>query len=164
MRTIWKFPLEFTTENGFTCTVQMPCGAVVRHFAFEFRGPLDQGPRKGVPTIWAEVDSEQPTEPARFQIVGTGHEIDDGAAHVATFDAEPFVWHVLDMRRAVAIPDDLRAMLPDFPAMNAYRLLVKEGFRLRDDKGWIAPDDEPLSHEQMLAVGELQEHGFGSVV
>jgi len=168
MRTIWKFPLKFTGENGYACTVQMPRAAVVRHFAFEFRGPLDPGPRKGVPTIWAEVDSEQPAEPAQFQIFGTGHEIPNGATHVATFDSEPFVWHVFDMRRAVDIPENLRSVLPDFPAQNAYRLLIKAGFTLVIAPGgskryWQPPkSDEGLTTEEMEALGELQQHGFGS--
>ena len=165
MRTIWKFPLEFVNgPDGWLARVTMPRGATVVHFAHVYRGPLDNGPRKGEPTIWAEVDPTAPNERATFQIFGTGDDVPDAAYHVATWDAEPFVWHLYDMRYALTIPAALRPMLPDQAAVNAYRLLVKDGFALRDDKAWLAPDDEPLTTEQMLAVAELQEHGFGAVV
>ena len=48
-----------------------------------------------------------------------------------------------------------------------YRRLIAEGFTLRGDRGWIAPEDVPpghLSREQMVAVATLQEYGYGAVV
>lgn len=59
------------------------------------------------------------------------------------------------------LPDGL-----DLPADGeaAYRTMTAGGFTLRADKAWLAPDDEPLTTEQMMAVATLQEYGFGSVV
>ncbi len=112
MRTIWKFPLNFDRPglaSGLYATVDMPRGAKVRHFAFEYRGPMDDGPRKGVPTLWAEVDYQAPLERREFQIIGTGHAIPDGADHIATWDAEPFVWHL------IALPLPLVPAWTDWP-------------------------------------------------
>lgn len=165
MRTIWKFPLEFTTtQAGVRCEVDMPRGAAIVHFAFEYRGPLDQGPRAGVPTVWAQVDDREPRERHTFEIFGTGHPLPDGAQHVATWDAEPFVWHLFDTSWVVAIPDEVQAAGQE--AVNAYRLLEREGFEYRPDRDapvWAAPDDEPQTTEQMMALATLAEHGLGTL-
>lgn len=165
MRVIWKYPLEFRTTGG-ACTVSMPRGARVVHFAFEYRGPLDQGPRAGVPTLWAEVDDQAAPVASEFEIYGTGHPLPDGAVHVATWDAEPFVWHLYDMRYVVRLP----AEIEDLPqeARNAYQMLTREGFKFRqvDEHGykqWFAPDAEPQTTEQMLALATLTEYGLGAL-
>lgn len=164
MRTIWKFPLAFTSEH--TATVQMPRGAAIVHFAFEYRGPLDASPRTGIPTLWAEVDDQEAPEPRPFRVFGTGHPLPDGAQHVATWDAEPFVWHLYDVQHAIDLPAEIEGLPQD--AINAYRLLRREGFTLQDAlpgfmPTWSAPDDEPTTMEQTMALATLAEHGLGTL-
>lgn len=149
MRSIWKFPLPVALDDK-PAEVTMPEGAVIVHFDTPGREP----------TVWALVDSDNPPEPRRFRIFGTGHPLPRGARHVGTYSDGPFVWHVFEIV-GEPLPDGL-----DLPAdaEAAYRTLTAAGFKLRDDKAWIAPDDEPLTTEQMVAVATLHEHGFGSVV
>lgn len=167
MRTIWKFPLEFTRFGAYEGTVEMPRGARIVHFAFEYRGPMDSGPRQGIPTVWAEVDDQEVHETRSFQIFGTGHPLPDGAAHVGTFDAEPFVCHVFDTTRAISLPDEIARLPQD--AVNAYRLLRREGFYVvRDCEKpyqwtWRAGDNEPTTMEQTMALATLGEHGLGTL-
>lgn len=158
MRQIWKFPLDFA--NGEPVAVDMPESAEVLRLAM-------QGPAHGrahlTPTIWALVDSDNPTEQRRFAVYGTGHDLPRHARYVGTWDAPPFVWHVFELV-GEPLPDGL-----DLPAdaEAAYRTLTSAGFRHVDDRmptaRWVAPDDEPLTTEQMVAVATLQEHGFGAV-
>lgn len=147
MRRIFKYPLP-----NMSVTVDMPEGAEIVRLGV-------QGPRS-TPTVWALVDDDNPTEPRRFLVVGTGHPLPRGARYVGSSDSAPFVWHVVELF-GEPLPDGL-----DLPAdaEAAYRTLTGAGFKLRDDKAWIAPDDEPLTTEQMVAVATLHEHGFGSVV
>jgi hypothetical protein len=68
----------------------MPLNSLCLHFA-------DQD---GVPTIWAEVDVEQPVASKSFKIVGTGHLLDVDPAHrryVGTYHSGPFVWHLYEL-------------------------------------------------------------------
>lgn len=158
---IWKFPL-FTGRDP-QVDVQIPVGAEIVRFGIQYSGPLDNGPRAGIPTIWALCDEAAPKETRRFAVVGTGHSLPDGAAYIDSYDAEPFVWHVVEL--PMAVPDQVAAL--PLVAQNAYRMLVRAGFGQRWDSGqhaWIAPSADPLTTEQMMAVAELQEHGFGSVV
>lgn len=166
MHTVWKFPLAFTKAGKYEGIVAMPRGARIVHFAIEYRGPLEGAPRQGVPTVWAEVDDQEAPAPRTFAIVGTGHALPDGAVHVGTYDAEPFVWHVYDMTQAITLPDTV-ANLPQ-EAINAYRLLRREGFTLQDAlpgfaPTWAAPDDDPQTTEQMMALATLAEHGLGTL-
>lgn len=165
MRQIWKFPLDFA--NGEPVTVDMPEGAEVLRLAMQ--GPA-HGRARLTPTIWALVDSDNPTEQRRFAVYGTGHDLPRQARYLGTWDAAPFVWHVFEMV-GEPLPDGL-----DLPAdaEAAYRTLTGAGFVSVDrsespgldttGKAWLAPDDEPLTTEQMMAVATLQEHGFGPVV
>lgn len=152
MRSVWKFPLGVAPDDQ-TTEVTMPEGAQIVQFA-----------RQGdEPTVWALVDSDNPPEARRFRIFGTGHPLARGCRHVGTYGEGPFVWHVFEMI-GEPLPDGL-----DLPAdaEAAYRTLTGGGFELRDvagGKAWVAPDDEPLTTEQIMAVATLQEHGFGSVV
>lgn len=152
MRSIWKFPLGVALDDK-AAEVTMPEGAQIAHFGVV--------PGVGEPTVWALVDSDNPPEVRRFQIFGTGHPLPRGARHVGTYFDEPFVWHVFEMV-GEPLPDGL-----DLPAdaEAAYRTMTAGGFTLRADKAWLAPDDEPLTTEQMVAVATLmQDHGFGPVV
>lgn len=158
MRAIWKFPLG-VAPDGKVAEVTMPEGAQIAHFAI---GPARgiTAAARGLPTIWALVDSDSPPETRRFQIFGTGHPLPRGARHVGTYGDGPFVRHVFEMI-GEPLPDGL-----DLPAdaEAAYRTMTTGGFTLRADKAWVAPDDGPLTTEQMMAVATLREHGFGSVV
>lgn len=149
MRSVWKFPLGVRLDDK-AAEVTMPAGAAIVHFAL-------QG---GEPTVWAQVDSDEAPEVRRFRIFGTGHPLPRGSRHVGTYGDGPFVWHVFEMV-GEPLPDGL-----DLPAdaEAAYRTMTTGGFTLRADKAWVAPDDEPLTTEQMMAVATLHEHGFGSVV
>ncbi len=155
MRSIWKWNLQFRADSP-TYTCDIPEGAQIVHFGMQ--PDLTWG--GAVPTVWALVDSDSPPEPRRFQILGTGHPLPRGARHVGTYGDGPFVWHVFEMV-GEPLPDGL-----DLPAdaEAAYRTMTAGGFTLRADKAWVAPDDEPLTTEQMMAVATLQEYGFGSVV
>lgn len=121
MRSIWKFPLF--TGRDYEVEVDMPAGAEIVRFGVQYVGSLGDKPRQGHPTVWALVNPDAPTERRRFAVIGTGHPFPDGAAYIDSYDAEPFVWHVVEL-----------------------------------------PSSDPLTTEQMMAVAELQEHGFGSVV
>lgn len=160
MRSIWKFPLGVALDDK-AAEVTMPEGAQVAHF----------GLQDGSPTVWALVDSDNPPEPRRFQIFGTGHPLPRGCRHVGTYGDGPFVWHVFEMV-GEPLPDGL-----DLPAdaEAAYRTMTAGGFTLREVRdcerpneppcrAWVAPDEEPLTTEQMVAVATLQEFGFGPVV
>lgn len=94
MRTIWKFPLPMAVAGE---PLSMPRGARIVHFDIQYSGPLDNGPRPGVPTLWVEVDPDQAAEPRQFVIIGTGHEIPADGQHVGSYQAEPFVWHVYEV-------------------------------------------------------------------
>lgn len=162
MQAIWKFPLPFQHDDP-VCEVQMPVGAAILRFAVQ-SVPVPPAPSwEYTPCIWALVDSDAPMVARRFTVYGTGHPLPALAEYVGTYDAGPFVWHVFEV--PVAVPDQVAAL--PLEAQNAYRMLAKAGFGQRWDSGqhaWVAPNDEPLTTEQMMAVAELQEHGFGAVV
>jgi hypothetical protein len=89
--TIWKWPLlgnpEIATDHP---TIDMPYGANV----------LCIQTQNGVPCVWAEVDSTEPTEIRRFVIVGTGQPIpDDADRYVGTWQSGPFVFHLFEAKR-----------------------------------------------------------------
>jgi hypothetical protein len=86
--TIWKFPLQATRQDK--ADVAMPIGAQIVRLAVQGR----------VAALWAIVDPEQPTETRTFQVFGTGHPLPPGARYVGSYDAEPFVWHVVELARA----------------------------------------------------------------
>jgi hypothetical protein len=154
MRTIWKFPLPFV---AYECTIAMPAGAEIVRMEPQFSGP-----RNGVPTLWAIVDDQAAQERRRFAVIGTGHRLPDEATYIGSYEADPFVWHVVEL--PLAVPGQV-AVLPQ-DAQNAYRLLVRAGFTQAWDAGahsWHKPDDEPMTTEQIMAVAVLQEHGFGTV-
>jgi hypothetical protein len=164
MRTIKPYPLEFTLSGSYKGTVAMPRGAQIVHFAVQFRGSMDSGPRRGIPTVWAEADDQEPLISRTFHIFGDGHHVADGANHVGSYDAEPFMGHVYDVSWVVEIPDEIEEAGQE--AVNAYRLLAREGFQYAPDHEapvWYAPDNEPQSTEQMMALATLAEFGLGTL-
>jgi hypothetical protein len=83
MKTIHKFHLNITDSqpimagNSFT--------------------PLCVQTQNGVPTLWAEVDDEEPKTAHTIKMIGTGHEIkwEDGRfIYLATIQIDVFVWHI----------------------------------------------------------------------
>ena len=154
MRTLWKFPV--TGLHGEPVVLEMPRGATVVRFAMQC----------GQPTLWAEVDPDQECERREFAVLGTGHPIADGAAYVGSWEQGPFVWHLYDMQHAIDLPAEIERLPQD--AINAYRLLRREGFTLQAAlpgfaPTWAAPDDEPTTMEQTMALATLAEHGLGAL-
>ena len=86
MRTIWKYPLQVTDEQG----VHMPRGAKAMLVGF-------QGDEL---CMWVMVDPMQLRETRTIRIYGTGHNIpySDRAnmdyVGTAIDPVNPFVWHV----------------------------------------------------------------------
>lgn len=86
MKTIWKFEL---TLHG---AIEMPDGANI----------LTVQEQRGVPCIWAEVDTNAPMVKRHFDIYGTGHEmkVDMGVErkYIGTFQIQggALVFHVFE--------------------------------------------------------------------
>lgn len=81
MQTIFKYPMQLDDRS-----LALPRGAVIRRFAMQH----------GVPTVWAEVDSNAPTVTRRVQIFGTGHPLPEGAVYLGSCDHGQFVWHLFE--------------------------------------------------------------------
>ena len=62
MKTIWKYPIH----PAFECSVDLPRGA-------QFLDVQVQGVNQFC--LWFLVDTEQPAEPRKFKVYGTGHEL-----------------------------------------------------------------------------------------
>lgn len=87
MKTIYKYAVPFITDTP--TEVRMPEGAEI----------LDLQIQNRVPTIWALVEPENPTEIRRFNIVGTGWPTpDDCGDYIATAQDDPYVWHFFEIR------------------------------------------------------------------
>lgn len=82
MKTIWKFPLDVTTEDQ---VVKMPLGAKIVHV--EMQGML--------PCIWAIVDEQVDFSVDRtFIVCGTGWGVSPFWNYVGTCLDGSYVWHV----------------------------------------------------------------------
>jgi hypothetical protein len=109
-------------------------------------------------------DDEEVVTRSFATIAPRGEAIPPGAQFVAS-------WRALDLPQApifclFELGDDMPTDLP-YGYYGPFRLLRAAGFTLRADKAWIAPPDVPagqLSREQICAVAELQECGYGPVV
>lgn len=88
MKTIWKFEIPVTDRP----LVTMPAGARVLHVAEA---------RPDLLWLWAEVDTDAPTEQREFVIVGTGHPLPAVSEHHGTVQTGPFVWHVFSATREI---------------------------------------------------------------
>jgi hypothetical protein len=84
MKTIWKYPLGDT----FPKSIMMPCGAKV--LTVQMQGRQLQ--------LWALVDPNQPYEPRRFSVFGTGWESEISGTYIGTFqlDGGSLVFHVFE--------------------------------------------------------------------
>lgn len=148
MRTVWKFPLPSVVPA--LTALDMPEGAQVLRCDFDMAGAL---------CLWATVDTEAPTEKRRFQSIGTGHELPAHAAYIASYNSGRWVWHVFEIL-AEPLPETLPGMEPE--QERAYRTLVSDGWVFVGGR-WIRPTDEPLTHEQVMAIGELRPVGMARV-
>lgn len=79
MRTIWKFPLPLSDE--FTLTA--PRDAIPRR--------VENG------YLWAEVNTDNPSQTYRFATVGTGHPAPPHGIYRGTWFQGQFVWHLYEL-------------------------------------------------------------------
>lgn len=83
MMKIWKFPLKIGRTE-----VKMSEGAKV----------LDVQLQNGKLIAWVTADWDRPRVTRKFQMVGTGHEVPEGA--IATVQGEvfgPYTWHIFEV-------------------------------------------------------------------
>lgn len=86
MDTIYKY--EFPLSD--TIRIAMPEGAEILHVDLQ----------RGVPCLWARVETGADLVMREFSVIGTGQEIrEDGLTHVGTFQVLPFVWHLFEVAR-----------------------------------------------------------------
>lgn len=80
------------------------CIPIGKDITIDFRGPgellhfgLDP---HGVPSIWFTTDPKQPTKIERkFRIIDTGHPFNpEGLKYVGTVTADPYVWHLFEIK------------------------------------------------------------------
>ena len=91
MKTIYKFPLNFTRDSGHSYTLSdilLPVGAKILHYAAQ----------DGKIVLWAEVDRDAETEMRTFAVVPTGGDVPEGWdkawEYQATVFMSVYVWHV----------------------------------------------------------------------
>lgn len=78
--TVWKFRIPMDEEF----CLEIPSDPDILHVDVQH----------GDPCLWARVDPDRPFAKYTFYIVGTGHDIPPGLAHVGTWQEGPFVWHL----------------------------------------------------------------------
>lgn len=78
MKTIFKYPLEITDRQ----TLYIPRNAKL----------LDVQVQRGIPCLWALVDTQKAKEPRKIQIFGTGHPAVEAGIYIATFQTGPLVF------------------------------------------------------------------------
>ena len=70
----------------------MPIGAQILHVDTQEPGQLA--------TVWALCDPDALLEMRTLKVRGTGHCVEEGLRHLATFQQGPFVWHVFEEGQA----------------------------------------------------------------
>lgn len=81
---IFKYELPIVTD---VITVPMPKNARV----------ITVQNQRGVVTLWAEVDADEPRVNRVFRIIGTGHSFDrTGLRHAGTVQVGALVWHIYE--------------------------------------------------------------------
>lgn len=106
-------------------------------------------------------DADTETETRRFKELRDGDPVPPGAVCVGGY-ATPLDGWAAVFELGEEIPADLPVEMHGH-----YRTLIRDGFTLRADRAWLAPDDIPAGQmgvEQIIAVASLQEYGYGSVV
>jgi hypothetical protein len=84
MKTIWNYPLEVTDLQ----TLKIPQGAQI----------LSAQIQSGQLMLWALVDTSNPCEKVKIEVVGTGNPIADACRkYISTVQMGPFVWHVFQL-------------------------------------------------------------------
>lgn len=140
--------------------VRMPRSAVI--VAVHAKESGDQAPAL---VVEYDVDDQETVERHFVALsCAKGTPIPAGAGYVSSWRRHPADGGLAALyeRFDTDVPADL-----DPERHNDYRLLVADGFVLRDDKAWTAPTDVPpgqLSHDQIVAIARLQEHGYGDVI
>ena len=83
MKTIFKYPL-----TSSPITLSMPKGATI----------LVAQAQNGIPTIWAEVDTDKPVETRTFVAQMTGQPLPGRKkVFVGTVQIKPFVYHIYEL-------------------------------------------------------------------
>ena len=85
MKQIWKFNFDEPRTR-----IQMPVGAEI----------LDVQTQDGTPRMWAIVDPDKEKETRVFDVIGTGHDInDEKRKYIGTFQVENglYVFHVFEV-------------------------------------------------------------------
>lgn len=81
MRTVFKFPLLIRGEQH----IMLP----VRHKVLSLQM------QRGIPTMWVELEENDPCVGTFVRMIGTGHMVrDDATVYIGTVqDNEGYVWH-----------------------------------------------------------------------
>jgi len=85
---ILKYPIPAT--GGALFTLELPRGSRAIHVAEQTT------PNGSRCSLWAEVDTTEPTTSHRFQIVGTGQRVRQRGSYryVGTFTDVEYIWHL----------------------------------------------------------------------
>ena len=84
MKKIWKFGIQLI---GGIQTIMVPIEFEIVHFDV-------QGPQL---FVWGEVDPDSPTVERRFQVYGTGNEIERHRKHIKSIVVNGFVRHLYEV-------------------------------------------------------------------
>lgn len=123
----------------------------------------ERGAEQAAALLVSYDDADDERDERRFAVLRMGDPVPLGAQFVASWRQHPADGGIAAL---FELGDELPADLPAEGAEH-YRRLVRDGFTLRADRAWLAPDDVPAGHlsaEQIIAVASLQEYGYGSVV
>ena len=85
MKTIFKYPISATHE----CLIDLPKGAKI----------ISLKVQRGIPCLWAIVDTDAEIEKRKFMTYGTGHELPvNPGTFIGTFLVNDFfVYHVFEV-------------------------------------------------------------------
>jgi len=86
MKRVFKYELPFEDSFG----IDLPRGAEI----------LSVQVQSGRPQLWAMVDQGRPMERRYFEVRGTGHELGDVGAFVATIQLHELVFHIFEAATA----------------------------------------------------------------
>jgi hypothetical protein len=93
MISIYKYPFQIFD----VVPIEMPAAAV----------PLCVQLQDGVPCIWMQVDTSNPTVYRALRIFGTGREVESyGLAYVGSIQMGPYVWHIYIRSTEVPIEEE----------------------------------------------------------
>lgn len=83
MRTVYKYVISKDSIEG---SIWIPGGFKILHFDIQYYEP----------TLWVEVDPEEPEVLFNYAIFGTGWKIDSNYSYIGTCQDHPFVWHLYE--------------------------------------------------------------------